>query len=77
MRCNLKAVIFDLFETLITEWTHEKYTKIKMALDLNVNYDLFKAEWESLHRVMYLGEYADFTSIYKQYIGLQKFFKND
>lgn len=23
-----KAVIFDLFETLITEWEHEKYTKI-------------------------------------------------
>lgn len=22
-----KAVIFDLFETLITEWGHKKYTK--------------------------------------------------
>ena len=22
-----KAVVFDLFETLITEWGHEKYTK--------------------------------------------------
>ena len=22
-----KAVIFDLFETLISEWGHEKYTK--------------------------------------------------
>lgn len=23
-----KAVIFDLFETLITEWGHEKYTRV-------------------------------------------------
>ncbi len=27
---HFKAVVFDLFETLITEWGHEKYTKRKM-----------------------------------------------
>lgn len=28
------AVIFDLFETLITEWGHKKYTKREMCSDL-------------------------------------------
>ena len=36
-----KAVIFDLFETLITEWGHEKYTKRKMCEDLGVEKERF------------------------------------
>ncbi len=38
---HFKAVVFDLFETLITEWGHEKYTKSKMCADLGVDKDLF------------------------------------
>ena len=29
-----KVVIFDLFETLITEWGHKKYTKNEMCVFL-------------------------------------------
>ena len=32
----IKAVIFDLFETLITEWGHEKYTKRKIIGALGI-----------------------------------------
>jgi len=35
MEC--KAVIFDLFETLITEWGHPKYTKKKMCSDPGID----------------------------------------
>ena len=31
-----QAVIFDLFETLITEWGHKKYTKTEMCSELGV-----------------------------------------
>ena len=36
-----KAVIFDLFETLITEWGHKKYTKNELCADLNIDRDNF------------------------------------
>ena len=38
-----KAVVFDLFETLVTEWGHEKYTKRLMCKDLGVDIDSFSA----------------------------------
>ena len=43
-----KAVIFDLFETLITEWGHEKYTKRKMCEDLGVDKDCFDVFWKEM-----------------------------
>ena len=36
-----KAVIFDMFETLITEWGHEKYTKNKICSDLGIEREKF------------------------------------
>ncbi len=41
-----KAVIFDLFETLITEWGHKKYTKNEMCADLGLERERFDAYWE-------------------------------
>jgi hypothetical protein len=38
----IKAVIFDLFETLITEWVSDKYTSRKCAADLGV--DVYTSE---------------------------------
>ena len=52
----VKAVIFDLFETLITEWGHEKYTKRMMCEDLRVLTADFSELWESLHEKQYRGE---------------------
>lgn len=53
-RC--RAVIFDLFETLITEWGHEKYTKRKMCSDLGVDKDRFDVFWEEKEEERYLGK---------------------
>ena len=44
MEC--KAVIFDLFETLITEWGHKKYTKKEMCADLGIDRSHFDFFWE-------------------------------
>ena len=51
-----KAVIFDLFETLITEWGHEKYTKRKMCEDLGVDKDRFDVFWKEKEEERYLGK---------------------
>ena len=50
-----KAVIFDLFETLITEWGHEKYTKRMLADDLGIPEDKFRELWDALHEKQYCG----------------------
>lgn len=41
-----KAVIFDLFETLITEWGHKKYTKNEMCEDLGIGRAEFDIFWD-------------------------------
>ena len=51
----IRAVIFDLFETLVTEWGHEKLTKRKTAAMLGVPHELFSAEMELLHEAQYRG----------------------
>lgn len=50
-----KAVVFDLFETLITEWGHEKYTKKAMCDDLGVEKEDFDVFWEEKEQDRYLG----------------------
>lgn len=53
MKC--KAVIFDLFETLITEWGHKKYTKNEMCSDLGIQRETFDLYWDDKERERYLG----------------------
>jgi len=53
---NCKAVIFDLFETLITEWGHKKYTKNAMCADLGVEREIFDVFWKEKGSDRYLGE---------------------
>lgn len=50
-----KAVIFDLFETLITEWGHKKYTKNELCADLNISRDDFDIYWNEKALDQYLG----------------------
>ena len=50
-----KAVIFDLFETLITEWGHKKYTKNELCADLNIDRDNFDTYWNEKASAQYLG----------------------
>lgn len=59
----IQAVIFDLFETLITEWGHEKYTKLKISEDLHLDYDLFNLYWEENSSGRYLGKVSFEESI--------------
>lgn len=50
-----KAVIFDLFETLITEWGHEKYTKSQMSEDLGIEKSAFDLYWDQQENNRYIG----------------------
>jgi putative hydrolase of the HAD superfamily len=59
----IKAVIFDLFETLITEWGHEKYTKRKISDDLHLNYEQFSLYWEENAYGRYQGNISFEESI--------------
>ena len=52
----MNTVIFDLFETLVTEWGRKKYTQREIASDLNVDYQLFHQEWRLLQKDRYLGK---------------------
>ena len=58
-----KAVIFDLFETLITEWGHKKYTKNEMCSDLGIERDKFDIYWDEKEKERYSGEISFTDSI--------------
>lgn len=51
-----KAVIFDLFETLITEWGHKKYTKNEMCADLGIERAEFDTYWDEKALDQYEGK---------------------
>jgi len=58
-----KAVIFDLFETLVTEWGHKKYTKSEMSFDLGVEREKFDIYWDEKEEERYLGSMSFEDSI--------------
>lgn len=58
-----KVVIFDLFETLITEWGHKKYTKNEMCADLGIEREKFDIYWDEKGDDRYLGEISFEDSI--------------
>jgi len=58
-----KVVIFDLFETLITEWGHKKYTKNEMCADLGIERGQFDIYWDEKGDDRYLGEISFEDSI--------------
>lgn len=58
-----KAVIFDLFETLITEWGHKKYTKNEMCADLNIPREEFDLYWDEKEKDRYIGKMSFTDSI--------------
>ena len=51
----IKAVIFDLYETLITEWVSRKYLSSQCARDLDIDPALFREMWNSRHHAMDTG----------------------
>lgn len=58
-----KAVIFDLFETLITEWGHKKYTKNEMCSDLGIEREIFDVYWNEKQKDRNSGEISFADSI--------------
>lgn len=58
-----KVVIFDLFETLITEWGHKKYTKNEMCADLGIERKKFDIYWDEKENDRYLGRISFEDSI--------------
>lgn len=58
-----KAVIFDLFETLITEWGHKKYTKNEICADLGIERADFDTFWDEKAQDQYEGKISYEDSI--------------
>ena len=51
----IKAVVFDLFETLITEWVSDKYLFSQCARDLGIDPNMFKSLWEKYGTALSTG----------------------
>ena len=51
----IKAVIFDLYETLITEWVSRKYLSSQCARDLGMDHAFFREMWNNCHHKMDTG----------------------
>lgn len=51
----IKAVIFDLFETLVSEQNSNKYTTVQCAEDLEIDPSFFREIWEAHHKPMNIG----------------------
>lgn len=58
-----RAVVFDLFETLITEWGHKKYTKNEMCSDLGLERKIFDIYWNEKEEDRYSGKISFADSI--------------
>ncbi|MCL2447125.1 MAG: HAD family hydrolase [Oscillospiraceae bacterium] len=59
----MKAVIFDLFETLVTEWGKPKYLSRNVAADLGVELAQYRREWRKLERSRFIGEYPNVEQV--------------
>ena len=55
----MKTIIFDLFETLVTEWGSYKYTNREIASDLGIDLQAFRLESAKIQKSRYLGEITD------------------
>lgn len=59
----IKAIIFDLFETLVTEANSVKMTSFKIAEMLKVPYDEYKKLVSGLRNSRYRGDYPNFSDV--------------
>ena len=55
----MQTLIFDLFETLVTEWGRPKYTTSMIAADLNIDNELFRREKTALSTARFIGKFPD------------------
>lgn len=71
---NTKAVFFDLFETLITEFTDGKRTINRSSDDaalLGMNHGDFKKEWRKRQEARMTGQYVNFIEVMRDILEKQ------
>ena len=54
----IKAVIFDMFETLVTLFTGRTYFSENIAQDLNIPLETFRKAWHSNEHERTIGKYT-------------------
>ena len=54
----IKAVIFDMFETLVTLFTGRTYFSENIAADVGIDIDLFRKEWHTTEKDRTTGKYT-------------------
>ena len=59
----IKAVIFDLFETLITERIHTPYDRLSVAQRIGVDEQVFRNEWRRIQKDRMTGAFHDYASV--------------
>jgi putative hydrolase of the HAD superfamily len=59
----IKAVFFDLYETLITEWDGNRKKAIYSTDELGMDPKLFKTEWDSRRELRMDGTFPDHQSV--------------
>jgi putative hydrolase of the HAD superfamily len=58
-----KAVFFDLYETLITEWKNEKKKAVYSTHELGLNPKVLKKEWDNRRNLRMDGTFPDHQSV--------------
>ncbi|MFE1245291.1 HAD family hydrolase [Fictibacillus sp. NPDC058756] len=59
----IKAVFFDLYETLITEWDGNKKKAVYSTDELGLDPKVFKNEWDSRRELRMNGTFPDYASV--------------
>ena len=54
----IKAVIFDMFETLVTLFTGRTYFSENIAADVGIDIELFRKEWHTTEKDRTTGKYT-------------------
>lgn len=54
----IKAVVFDMFETLVTLFTGRTYFSEDIAADLGLDANLFRKEWHTIENERSVGKYT-------------------
>ena len=62
----MATIIFDLFETLVTEWGRPKYTTRAIAADLGVEHQAFAREKSALSTAHFRGKFPGTVQILEE-----------
>ncbi|MDR7071498.1 HAD family hydrolase [Fictibacillus barbaricus] len=66
----IKAIFFDLYETLITEWKDEVKKAVYSTNDLGLDPKVFKQEWDSRRAMRMDGTFPDHQSVLRDILSV-------